>query len=178
MHDDLEKFVKRHRDDFDDKQPGTHVWENIQKDIAIRYPKKKKNYLGLWRAAAVFLFISSVWLVFEKIGINQQGGESYVYESPEMHAAEQFYFAVINEKRQELGHVDQGNERLESNYFVDLNALDSAYTILKSDMKFGNTSEIEDAMILNLQLRIEILNRQLNILKALKNENTHENIYL
>jgi len=178
MHDELEKFVNRNREAFDDKQPGRHVWEAVQKDLASRYPKKKRNHLNLWRAAAVFLFLSSAWLMFDRLGSNKQGSEDYVYESAEMQDAEQFYFAVIDEKRKELVYAGRGNEKLENGFLWDLNALDSAYSSLKLNMKFGNGSEIEDAMILNLQLQIEILNKQLDILKALKNEKIHEDIYL
>lgn len=178
MHDELEKFVKRNREAFDDEQPGEHIWEAVQRDLRSRHLRNKKNYLYLWRAAAVFLFLSSAWLMFDKLGINEQGNKNYVYESAEMQDAEQFYFAIINEKRQEVVDAGYKNKRLESGFFYDLNALDSAYSILKSEMKLGNSSEIEDAMILNLQIRVEILNKQLDILKALKNEKTHENRYL
>ena len=55
--------------------------------------------------------------------------------------------------------------------------LDSMYAVLKKDLNKGNEDVIADAMILNLRLRIEILNKQLSIIQAIedsKNENITE----
>jgi hypothetical protein len=59
----------------------------------------------------------------------------------------------------------------------EINMLDSMYAVLKKDMQNGNEENLVDAMILNLQLRIEILNQQLNIIQSIetrKNEKIDE----
>lgn len=178
MLDKLEQFVKGHRDAFDDEIPGERVWESIQKDISSGRPPKKKNHMIYWRAAAVFLFLVSAWLVFDKLGLDSRDREATVQESAELRDAESFYFTVINGKKKELIRMGRGEKNLERDFFSDLTVLDSAYNVLKTNMNMGNKGEIEDAMILNLQLRIEILNRQLDILNTLKDENIHENITL
>ncbi len=170
MHDDLEEFINRNREAFNDEVPDDRLFEDIMKGVRKDREKGRGNYAVYWKAAAVFLFLLSAWLVFDKVGIrNRSGGES-VYESAELREAERFYISVIDGKKKELIKLGRGEKPLENDFFSDLNVLDSAYIVLKKEIKDGNKAEIEDAMILNLQLRIEILNRQLNILKKLKNE--------
>lgn len=170
MHDDLEGFIKKNREAFDDEVPADHLFENIMKGVGKDRRKDRRNYNVYWRAAAVFLFVLSAWLVFDKIGIRERSGGERVYESAELREAERFYISVIDDKKKELIKLGRGEKPLEHDFLSDLNVLDSAYRVLKNEMKDGNKAEIEDAMILNLQLRIEVLNRQLNILKKLKNE--------
>jgi hypothetical protein len=42
------------------------------------------------------------------------------------------------------------------------------YMVLKKDLQNGNEENLTDAMILNLQLRIEILNQQLSIIQSIE----------
>ncbi len=176
MHDDLEEFIKKNRNAFDDEGPGDHVLENILKNVQAGKKKGKGSNMVFWRAAAVFLFLVSAWLVFDKFGSLKPAAKESAQESTELLEAERFYISVINEKKRELVKMSRGEEPLERDFLSDLDALDSAYSVLKKEVNTGNETEIEEAMIRNLQLRIEVLNRQLNILKKLKNENVKENV--
>ena len=50
------------------------------------------------------------------------------------------------------------------------------YAVLKKDMKNGNEENLIDAMILNLQLRIDILNQQLKIIQSIENSQKDEKV--
>ncbi len=176
MHDHLEEFIKRNRDAFNDEVPDGRFLENIIEEVRKEKGKSRRNHMIYWRAAAVFLFLVSAWLVFDKVGLRDQSGGKSVYESAELNEAENFYISVIDAKKKELMEMSRGKKPLEHDFLSDLDVLDSAYNVLKKEMRSGNEDEIENAMIMNLQLRIEVLNRQLNILKKLKNENTDENV--
>jgi hypothetical protein len=61
-------------------------------------------------------------------------------------------------------------------FLSEIQVLDSMYILLKKDMNHGNEEVLVDAMILNLQLRIEILNQQLSIIQSIENSQKDEKI--
>ena len=67
---------------------------------------------------------------------------------------------------------------LGSDFLYEIDLLDSMYVVLKQDMKNGNKENLADAMILNLQLRIEVLNQQLRIIQSIENKQKDEKFIL
>ena len=67
---------------------------------------------------------------------------------------------------------------LGDDFLYEIDLLDSMYVVLKQDMKNGNKENLADAMILNLQLRIEVLNQQLRIIQSIENKQKDEKIIL
>ena len=67
---------------------------------------------------------------------------------------------------------------LGDDFLDEIDKLDSMYAVLKQDMKNGNEVNLIDAMILNLQLRIEILNQQLKIIQSIENSQKDEKVIL
>jgi hypothetical protein len=180
MDDNLEKFIKSHRSELDDRVPNKNLWEDIENEIGQKkIEMHHSKSIAYWRAAAVVLLLISSWLVFDKV---YQGGESQdVAElsevSPELLQAESYYNTLIVNKRKEIMDFSQEHD-LGDSFLNEIDKLDSMYMVLKKDMKYGNEGEISDAMILNLQLRIEILNQQLNIIQSIENSLKDESIIL
>ena len=59
-------------------------------------------------------------------------------------------------------------------FLNDNNRLDSSYKFLKSELSANPNKEILlDAMIQNLELKLDLLNRQLQIIKQSKNKKTN-----
>lgn len=180
MDDRLEKFIKSHRAEMDGKNPGKNLWADIEKELNQSANQKHiTRPVIIWRAAAVILLLITSWLAFDKVYQNQEGNESYeVTEvSPQLLEAETFYISLINQKRGEIKIMiekhDPGND-----FLNEIDKLDSMYAILKQDMKNGNKANLIDAMILNLQLRIEILNQQLKIIQSIENSQKDEKVIL
>ena len=61
------------------------------------------------------------------------------------------------------------NPEIDKNLLSEIDQLDSTYHELKSNLKEGYNERIIDAMVVNLQMRIDILNRQLDVLEKIKN---------
>jgi len=91
--------------------------------------------------------------------------------------AELYYESLIQLKETEVANYDLVSLGLENDFSYDISLLDSAYHEIKNEIMDGNTNEmLVKAMIDNLQLRMEILNQQLNILKSLEhNQQQDEN---
>ena len=57
MDDRLEKYIKRHRADFDGKEPGRDLWGRIEQQLGEgKKQVKSSRSLVYWRAAAVLMF--------------------------------------------------------------------------------------------------------------------------
>lgn len=178
MDDKLEKFIKSHRAEMDDKRLKKDLWAGIENEFG-QSKKQRQLYKPVmyWRAAAVILLLITSWLAFDKVIQNFDGnGTSEVAElSPQLLEAENFYVTLIDQKREEIKVMAEKYE-LGGVFLSEINVLDSMYIVLKMDMQHGNEEVIVDAMILNLQLRIEILNQQLSIIQSIENSQKDEKI--
>ena len=170
MGDQLEKFILDNRQEFDSEEPSGKVWQHIQQQQT-----KSDKWLGLWKVAAVILLISTVYLIVDK-QMSQQAGLPVAMES-EFYQVEQYYTQMIAQKKQEIAASGQSN--LSREFLVEIERLDQMYAQLKQTYKSQNSSElISDMMIKNLQMRIEILNKQVKILNDLKNQENETNNHI
>lgn len=175
MNDKLEKFIKSHRADMDHKEPSPELWIDIANEISNETKQKSLTRSFVWwRAAAVLLLLITSLLVLEKFVSDPDHEEIVMNE--QLMEAEGYYINLINQKQKEVVSLSQDLD-LGSEFADEINMLDSMYSVLKKDMKHGNEGNLVDAMILNLQLRIEILNQQLSIIQTIedsKNEKIDE----
>jgi hypothetical protein len=93
---------------------------------------------------------------------------------PELVETEQFYFSLINEKISQIKKFQLSPRGLETESNHELTVLDSVYNEMKGELLESHHNEkVINAMIQNLQLRIEILNQELNVLEQInKKEKT------
>jgi len=165
MGDRLEGFVAGHRPEFDDGfKPSKELWKRIDKELGSGY---KRNYNIWWKVAAVLFLASTVLLVLEKIRTEPQEAAIQNNRFVEFENAERYYTEMIDEKRLQIGHYD--NPQLVAEFEADLEKLDVLYGELKKTFNDkGNDDQMIDAMINNLQLRLQILNSQIEVLERLK----------
>ncbi len=181
MDDKLEKFIKTHRAALDQKEPKADLWDRISAEMA---PEVKNipaiRMLPYWRAAAAIFLVVSVVLAFDKFaGETAESTASTALTEQVMNEAESYYIGLINQKKDEISaYSDQFPS--DNRFIEDINTLDSVYQELKTEMSNGNEESVLNAMIQNLQLRIEVLNHQLEIIqsieKAKKEKNENINI--
>ncbi|MBC6401720.1 MAG: hypothetical protein GDA51_12925 [Ekhidna sp.] len=160
MGDRFEKFIIDNRNSFDNESPSNELWGRIEKDI---HPNKASFGL-LWKVAAALFLISTIVLLIERL--NEPVGPVF---SPEFVQAEDYYVTLINQRKNIL--KERLNADQEKRFLQEINQLDSMYLELKKTYKINAASErVIDAMINNLRLRSDILNRQLEFLENIKNE--------
>lgn len=85
----LEQFVRDHRDEFDDEEPGKKVWENVRLEMAPPVRKEKRAIIvrltraSLSVAAAVLLLIiAGVWYLSSRQAPDTRGRGEIVQTAP------------------------------------------------------------------------------------------------
>ena len=160
---------------MDSKEPRPDLWIDIANEISSETRQKSlsKSFVW-WRAAAVLLLFITSLLVLEKFVSGPE--KEMVVVNQQLLEAESFYTSLISQKKDEVLKLSK-ELSLGDEFENEINNLDSMYNVLKDNLKNGNEENVVDAMILNLQLRIELLNRQLSIIQSIensKNENISE----
>lgn len=166
MKNDIEEFVSNNRLEFDDLTPNEKVWDAIEN----RIPNKgQSNLHWLWKAAAVVFFCTSVFLYVQPFRANNTPGDVRMAKlenkrlNNELEQVESFYIQMISEKRSLINTLQEedSTEFTGGDYEEDLQKLDAMYEVLKKEFDNGPSKEVVDALVLNLLVRINILNKKL-----------------
>ena len=170
--DQLEEFIKNNREDFDSEVPSEKTWEPIERSLRFSF---KRSSGWIWKAAAVGFFLLASFLLWERSKEPVNQGNNMLSE--EFIEAEMYYNQLISEKKDKLDKLTKDQENLQDELSNDLLQLDSAYTALKKEyVKFGD-QKVLNAMILNLQTRTTMLNRQIEILMKFKKEENEKVLF-
>ncbi|MDI9355399.1 MAG: hypothetical protein QM536_00010 [Chitinophagaceae bacterium] len=184
--DNVEYFIRKNRDMFFDESPSDEVWKKIE----VRLHKEKKGGLSiLWnnnfaRISAVFLILIGSGVVFynhyfSENSTSVQDTKQVDYSLEEFQEAEDFYIQLISEKKTELYSYKTDSVFMEKGFLKDMYELDNLYLELKKSIHPQNYNEkMIDAAIMNLQLRIHILNKQIALLKKIKQKRNQQVISL
>jgi hypothetical protein len=155
MKKDIEKFIRDNRNAFDDKEPSEKIWKNIENNLRFSKPSLW-NQVGLWRAAAVVFMVLSGYLMIPKSQLIPQNDAAM----KEFSETESFYIKQISEKVELIGEFER-NEGL-NGFTHDFQQLEAMYNVLKEEMKNRPSQKVKDALVLNLLVRIDLLNQQLH----------------
>ena len=169
MGDQFEKFIMENRSAFDDAEPSEKIWNSIDQKLE----KKTVPMNIIWKVAAVLFLVSTVVLLIDRKAPTIEMGPMLSQEFVE---AEDYYVTMINQRKELIR--EQLSPEEEKAFLTEINDLDAMYLELKETYQSNASSErVMDAMINNLQLRLAILNRQLEILEKIKGQN-HENEHI
>ncbi len=176
MNDNLEKYLKTHRAALDDKEPPSELWGKIAAEIGTEKKiKPASRSLVYWRvAAAVFFFATSALLIDKLVYQESDSTPIATSTNPALMEAEGYYLTLIGQMHEEIAAYGKDDYK-DPQFIHDMNRLDSVYQVLKQDLALGNEQNIIDAMIQNLQLRIEVLNNQLEIIQSIEKFKREEN---
>jgi hypothetical protein len=160
MKDSLKDFVDRNRVGFDNRQPQETAWKTIEKSLTGK-SVSLWNSLTIWRAAAILLLGLSGYLSFVI-----QGNKSNKIETAQIKGEfkdlEIFYSNQIIEKRELVNQFQTETGLTEDEVTQNLQKLEAMYQVLKEEMETRPTQDVKDALVLNLLVRIDLLNQQLN----------------
>jgi hypothetical protein len=175
----LEQFIRSNREEFDSKEPREKLWERVETGL----DSGRVDYGWMWKAAVVVLLAVSGYLVWERS--QDQAIESMVasefFLDPEFMETELYYTQLIAQKRLVVVEFDLEDQEIKEGFKKDIALLDTMYQELKQEFIDTNNEAVLDAMISNLQVRMELLNQQLMILETIEkhdNEKTNETQYL
>ncbi len=157
--DRLEKYIKSHRDQFDDRNPDPALWDQIASKLPQKHDDSRRIAMWKWMsAAAVTLALVMCGVVAGMYMGNHRGSQNPVYA--EFMQAQQYYNVEYNKKKSELSQYAH-DPVLEK----DLQELDKMYDGLSKE--FQTTSEPDKTELINAMIqiyktRIELLERVLN----------------
>jgi hypothetical protein len=158
MKDQIEDFIQQNRSAFDDKEPSEKVWNGVERALTFSNISWW-NSVMLWRAAAVVFMTLSLYLLIPK----EQSQKQNELALKEFTDVENFYFEQISEKVELIGSFER-NEGL-NGFTRDFEQLEAMYMVLKEEMKTHPSKKVKDALVLNLLVRIDLLNQQLHKLE-------------
>jgi hypothetical protein len=168
MSDQLENFIRNNRNAFDDKEPPESAWRNIQRSLT-RSSSPWFDNLIVWRAAAMIFMALSFYLLIPKFDKeNSRAADS------EFNDVEAFYTTQISQKVALIEEFSGAESKGE--FTRDFQQLEAMYNVLKEEWKSRPSKKVKDAMVLNLLVRINLLNQQLGRLEQdfKEGENTED----
>ena len=187
MGDRLKQFIDDNREAFDSAAPGPELLQKLKKQPGRENRPRKFPELNFmhWAAAVVGLVILSIVLYYsmqrpadrEITGAGPATMEEKTIVSDPVYAKQiDHYKELIGLQQTELRKVEKEQPELYRQFAGDINQLDSAYRVLKTTLTDNPNRELLlEAMISNLQLQSDLLNRQLLIIKEIKQKNkAHE----
>ncbi len=183
MSNNLNRFINQNRESFDTETPSEKVWEQIEKKLQSGASKPvhslKKKWWSIAAAVVLTMTVAAGYFLFNRDNIGEPAVKTKaglpvndidiaaidpVYAQHAAHFSE-----LIDEKQKELKAIQQDEPALYATFSLDIQRLDSAYTLLKHQLPVNpNKVELLNAMISNLQLQIELLNQQLGIIQKIK----------
>lgn len=150
----LEDFIRQNKAAFDDKEPSEKVWTSIRTNMFNT--RSLWNSVVIWRAAAVILLGLCVYLMIPKVKSEKEKNLALT----EFTDVESFYISQISEKVNQIEDY-KGHDGL-NGFTHDFQQLDAMYQVLKEEMKVHPSQKVKDALVLNLLIRIDLLNQQLH----------------
>jgi len=176
----LREFFEVNKKEFEIETPPIDLWDAIEKELPDK-PKHKKTIV-LWtrfgKIAAVLLltFGMGYWAAQQN-----KGGEMAQHTppknlkvelakiAPDMVEVENFYATNIANFKQEIKAYDKIDETLVNEFLKEHEALDLIYKELKQMLlRDVDNEQIVSLMIQNLQMRVNVLEKQKSILQNIK----------
>ncbi len=170
MSDSLENFIRKNREAFDDKTPREGAWTRIEESLPRGRHVSLWNSAPLWRTAAVVFMALSIYLVIPKHLPKSGAGNDTALR--DFNDIEKFYVEQISEKV-ELIDEFQRHDGVEG-FTNDFKQLEAMYAVLKEEMKAHPSKKVREALVLNLLVRIDLLNQQLHALEHDAEEGARE----
>jgi len=152
----LRDFIKRNRDAFDDQEPSENVWKKIDSALPNMKQRSLWNSVMVWRAAAIlFMGVSAYFFVASRTGAMRESRLQKEFTN-----LESFYSSEISSKVAMINGYENANDIDE--FTQDFQKLEAMYQVLKEEMKTRPSQKVKDALILNMLIRIDLLNQQLH----------------
>lgn len=187
----IERFIQQNRRDFDSEAPSEKLWEQVEQKLpVVKKPRLfSRSELVRWSAAAAIIvaILTSLYFLYIKnshekqnpvvksplTGPKQRELDVTSGISPEYAVQLQQVSASVEARQQALKAAAAHLPDLYKQFEKDLEVLDSSFTALKTQAaQTPNRDVLIRAMIQNLQLQSELLERQLQVIQEFNNTQT------
>jgi hypothetical protein len=178
----LEQFIQNNREAFDNCEAPTGLWDKIdgslgkevvQKtesdEIIIKFKKSSISKLKIWTMAASLTLLIGYLSVFY-LNNKSDSTEQIVAEvAPQYGDKMVQYTSLIESKREEIKQIKNHDPVMYKEFATEIENLNQDYQSLQTELsQTPNQEDLVKAMVQNLQVQLDILNRQLKIIEKVK----------
>ncbi len=178
----LEQFIQNNREALDNCEAPAGLWDKIDKslgkeiihnpepdEIVIKFKKSSISKLKTWAMAASLMLLIGYVSVFY-LNNKSDSTEQIVAEvAPQYGDKMVQYTSLIESKREEIKQIETHDPVMYQEFATEIEKLNQDYQNLQTELsQTPNQEDLVKAMVQNLQVQIDILNRQLKIIEKVK----------
>lgn len=167
--DNLEEYIRKHREEMDLRRPPAGIWNRIVKEL---HTSGHKRYWWISVAAMVAVVIGSAMiLLFPGSKLSQMitgsaGHRTILLGNAQLKETEIYYNNLANTLYREATPMLVKNPEIEKELFQDISQIDSICREIKKDLKDNVANqEVIEALIQNYRIKIRILEDILQTLR-------------
>lgn len=178
----LEEYIQNNRETFNNCEVPAGLWdkievslgkENIQKsgsdEIVIKFKKSSISKLKIWAMAASILLVIGYLSVFYLNNKSDTTEQIIAEVAPQYGNKMIQYTSMIESKRVEIKQIETHDPEMYKEFASEIEKLNQDYKNLQTELsRTPNQEDLVKAMIQNLQVQLDILNRQLVIIEKIK----------
>jgi septal ring factor EnvC (AmiA/AmiB activator) len=177
-HKNLEQFIQNHHQDFDINEVPAGLWDKIDKslgkeiepdEVVFKFKKSSISRFKSWAIAASILLVMGYFSAFY-LNNKSDSTEQIVAEvAPQYGDKMVQYTSLIESKREEIKQIENHDPVMYKEFATEIEKLNQDYQNLQTELsQTPNQEDLVKAMIQNLQVQLDILNRQLMIIEKVK----------
>ncbi len=178
--DPLKKFIEDHSDEWDVLKPSPEVWSRIEQSTTKSEGKVRRFFTGTGfrygSIAASIAIVAGLYMFNKPVRHGEVSETNQNVLISQVVELEEYYLPQIIKKRKELVAVQPTSPDLVIDIEQSLLLLDEEYKQLKKELnEHPNDNRIMNAAIKNLQMRVSILNQQLDVFVRVKQHQKQQN---
>ena len=166
--DNLEEYIRKHREEMDRYKPSSIIWRKTRKGLKTR---KNPVYRWISIAAMVTVIIGTALILLRpgyKLSQKSAGDRNFqamMKSSSELKESEIYYNSLANSLYREATPFLVKNPEIEKELSNDMSHIDSICSEIKKDLKDNVANQdVIEALIQNYRLKISILEDMLKVL--------------
>lgn len=179
----FEQFIQENRENFDLHEVPTGLWNKIDQslgveesspnqesdEIIIKFKKSSVSKLKFWAIAASLVLLIGSFSVFYFHSSSNSTEQIVANVAPQYGNQMVQYTSLIESKREEIKEIEQHDPVMYQEFKTEIEKLNNDYKNLQIELsETPNQEDLVKAMMQNLQVQLEILNRQLMIIEKVK----------
>jgi hypothetical protein len=178
----LEQFIQNNREVFDNCEAPAGLWDKIDSslgkeviqnpepdEIIIKFKKSSISKLKIWAMAASLLLLIGYLSVFYLNNKSDSTEQIVANVAPQYGDKMVQYTSLIESKREEIKQIETHDPVMYQEFATEIEKLNQDYQNLQTELsQTPNQEDLVKAMVQNLQVQLDILNRQLRIIEKVK----------
>lgn len=178
----LEQFIQNNREAFDNCKAPSGLWDKIDKligeeiihnseanEVVFKFKKSSISKLKIW-AIAASMVLSIGYISIFYLNNKSDSTEQIIADiAPQYGDKMVQYTSLIVIKREEIKQIKTNDPVMYKEFATEIEKLNQDYQNLQTELsQTPNQEDLVKAMVQNLQVQLDILNRQLIIIEKVK----------